>query len=217
VIAVFELATFAITGYGPLRVGHENLGVFWLLTLLRVALVTPLISALHMHAVLRIGEGQRPRLGAVARRGIQVLPVVAAVQVMSDLGIALGFLALIIPGVILTLRWAVVAQVAAIEDRGWLAALEGSRRLTAENYWHIFGLQLLLGVLSEALHLGARAIPLGGSSSAASVTVGIVLETVVASFFALALALLYFDLRARSTTPGAQRKLREYPHLRDLD
>jgi hypothetical protein len=218
VIAPYDLAVLAVTGYGPLRHGGENVGTYWLLQLLTTSLITPLISALHVHAVLAIGEGQRPRLRAVALRGLQVLPVVAAADVMSSLGIALGTIALIVPGVLLALRWAVAAQAAALERGSWLDALRSSGRLTATHYSHIFGLLFLAGIVSAAARLGVRALPLGSSSGAGSVAVGIATDTVIASFFALTLALLYFDLQARpEAAEQAKRAEREYPHLRDLD
>jgi hypothetical protein len=48
------------------------------------------------------------------------------------------------------------------------------------------------------------------------VTLGIAIDTVIASFLALSLAILYFDLLARELNPVSQRAS-EYQHLRDLD
>lgn len=218
VIVPYDLAVLGVTGYGPLRHSGESIGTYWLLQLLTTSLITPLISALHVHAVVAIGEGRRPRLGAVALRGLQVLPVVAAADVMSTIGIALGYIALIVPGVLLGLRWAVAAQAATLEGGNWLDALRSSRRLTATHYAHIFGLLLLTGIAASALRLGVRALPLGSSSGVGSVAVGVATDTLVASFVALTLALLYFDLRARTRAgEQAKRAQREHPHLRDLD
>jgi hypothetical protein len=215
VIAPYDLATLAITGHGPLRHGGESLGTYWLLWLLTMFLITPLISALHVHAVVAMGEGRRPRLATVGTRGLQVLPVVVAADVMSSIGIALGYVALVVPGILLGLRWAVVAQAAALEDGSWLDALRSSRRLTATHYGHVFSLMLVTGIIAVALRLGVRSLPLGNSSDAGSVVVGIALDTVTASFIALTSALLYFDLRARPKVD--ERAAREHPHLRDLD
>jgi TRAP-type C4-dicarboxylate transport system permease large subunit len=127
-----------------------------------------------------------------------VLPEVVAAVIAAGLGIGLGFLALILPGILLALRWSVVAQVAAVDRGGWLPALRRSGELTRGNYWHILGLLVLAGLLAGGLTLAAAALPLGSTSGAASVALGILARTITASFTALALALLYFDLRARS-------------------
>jgi hypothetical protein len=215
VMAPYELAVLGITGYGPLRHTHEGTAITFLLLILKSSLITPLISAMHMHAVVAIGAGQRPRLAAVARRGLSVLPVVAAAEIMATLGIVLGFIALVVPGIVLSLRWAVVAQAASLEGEGWLAALSSSGRLTSKHYGRVFALLLLFAILGFGVYRGAWALPLGSTSGAPSVAVGIAIDSIIASFSALTLALLYFDLRA-SADPRRVPE-REHPHLRDLD
>jgi hypothetical protein len=213
VIAPYDLIVTAITGSGPLAThAHESVGTSLLLDLLNFALIGPLVSALHMHAVVLITEDQQPRLGAVALRGLQVLPVVAAAEIVAGFGIGLGFLALIVPGILLALRWSVVAQTAAVEREGWLPALRRSGQLTKDNYGHIFGLVLVtaalglvMGILSRSLH--------GGETSAGSIVVGIAIHTIVVSFSALTMAILYLDLRARH---GGSRVARE-PEPQYLD
>jgi hypothetical protein len=137
--------------------------------------------------------------------------------IAAGLGIALGLFALIIPGIILALRWSVVAQAAAVEREGWLPALKRSGELTRGNYWRILGLLLITGLLSGGVTLAASAVPLGSTSGAASVALGIIARTLTASFTALMLALLYFDLRARKAAAPPDRRTPEYEHLRDLD
>lgn len=216
VMGPYELAVLAIAGYGPLRHGHESVGASLLLNLLRGSLITPLISALHIHAVVAIGAGERPRLVTVAQRGLAVLPLVAAAEIMANFGILLGFFALVIPGIVLSIRWAVVAQTAALEGGGWLEALRSSARLTNSRYGHVFLLLLLVTVVAIAVHLGASAIPLGSTSGGASVALGIAVDSGVASLSALTLALLYFDLRHR-LAQVPRRAPREHPYVRDLD
>ncbi|HEV3284273.1 MAG TPA: hypothetical protein VG010_08705 [Solirubrobacteraceae bacterium] len=203
VIAPYELVVLAVTGHGPLvNQSHETPTTQVILIVLDSALVGPLVSALYVHAVTLIGEGRRPRLGEVAARGLRVLPEVSAAVIVSSLGILLGFLALIVPGIILFLRWAVVAQVAAIERQGWLPALRRSAELTRGNYLHVLGVLVVAGLLAAGFTVLAGALPLGSTSGALSVAVGIAARTIAASFGALALALLYFDLRARAAGPS---------------
>jgi hypothetical protein len=214
VILPWQLAVLAVTGYGPLHRGHEALLTSFLVEALRNNLIGPLISALHIYAVVEIGKGRRPRLATVARHGLLVLPVVAAAEIVANIGIALGSM-LVIPGIILALRWSVVAQAAAAERIGWSDALSRSGELARGHYGHVFVVFLTGGLLAFALVLAVRLAPLGDSSGAGSVAAGIALNTFTASFAALTIALLYFDLRARpGNAPAAPR---EHPHLRDLD
>ena len=105
---------------------------------------------------------------------------------------------------------------AAIDHEGWLPSLRRSGELTRGNYLHILGLLVVTALLAGGLNLAAGAIPVGSSSGAASVTLGIAARTITASFTALTLALLYFDLRAR-VAGGPPRSKPEHQHLRDLD
>src|ERR1700730_7664046 len=112
VIGPYELAVLAATGEGPLATqSHQKAGVTILLALLNYAFIAPLISALLIYAVIVIAQGRGPRLAEAAARGLRVLPEVAAAVIAAGFGIGLGLL-LIIPGILLALRWSVVAQVA---------------------------------------------------------------------------------------------------------
>ena len=114
----YEVIVLAATGAGPFAHGSLSFGVGYLLTLIELALIGPLVSALHVHAVCEVAEGREPQLASVARRGLRVLPVVAAAAIIAWFGILLGFLVFVVPGIILSLRWYVVAQAAAIEHEG---------------------------------------------------------------------------------------------------
>lgn len=198
VVVPFFLIVLVTTGAGPYSSSSaRSAEVEFGLTLASWCLITPLISALHINAVAAVREGREPRLGAVASAGFRVLPAVVAVSIMSGLGIALGFAALIAPGIYLTLRWAVVAQAAAIEREGWLPALRSSGRLVSGNYGHVFAflfLVLLVVVLNVAIELGIEEI----AGEVVTTLVGLALTVLTVSFGALATALLYFDLRTRS-------------------
>jgi uncharacterized protein DUF2510 len=197
VIVPYDLIALAAIGTDPTIQAQVLYGV------LGYILISPLISALHVHAVAEVREGRDPHLGPVARRGIVVLPVVAAATIMSGLGILLGLVALIVPGVILYFRWFVVAQVAAIDHEGWLPALRGSHELTHRNYGHIF-VFLLLVVLVLFVPNTVMGIAFGSDvTSVGSVAVGLVVHLFTASFTALATAVLYYDLVSRRHHSGA--------------
>jgi hypothetical protein len=216
VMIPYGLVVLAVTGYPPLSRAREDFPTSMLLFVLSFSLITPLISALHVHAVISIGEGRRPTLAGVALKGLRVLPVVSAAEIVATLGTIAGYVALIVPGVLLTLRWIVVAQAAAIEHDGWSAALRRSWQLTDGHYRHIIGLLLVTVALSFAVAVGAAAIQPAGNAGVAAVTLDIALDTLVASFVALTTAILYFDLLVRATERPTRRRP-EYQHLRDLE
>jgi hypothetical protein len=198
VMAPWDLAKLAITGAGPFgHAHHEGFFERESLELLGATLIVALISALHVHAIVVIGEGRRPRLGSVAWRGVRVLPIVGAAAVIADVGTELGFFALLVPGIVLWIRLIVVAQAAAIEQAGVRPALRRSWQLTRGHEWHVLGLILLVGVPVGTVSVGALLLTTGSGTSAGAVALGIVVTTVLASFSALTTALLYFDLRAR--------------------
>jgi hypothetical protein len=203
VIAPYELARLAVTGVGPLGSGKSGEeGTLLLFELIYYVLVGPLISALHVHAVIEIGDGRRPKIGPVALRGLRVLAVVVAAEIVAGVLIGLGFIALIVPGIILSLRWSVVAQTAAVDHEGWMPALRRSAQLTAGHYWHIFRVLLAIGFLTFLIAaITGALVGSGQNTSIASILIGIVVYTLVASFGALTLAVLYFDLRAREAGP----------------
>jgi hypothetical protein len=213
VVVPYEAIVLAATGTGPFAQSSLSFGVGFLLTLTEWVLIGPLISALHVHAVGETRDGREPRLAPVARQGLRVLPVVAAASIISGLGIALGFVALIVPGVLLTLRWFVVAQAAAIEHEGWLPALRRSGRLTEGHYGHIFVFAVYIGliVVVPTLLIG---FGFGHhSTTVASFAVGLIVQVITRSFGALATALLYFDLRARREYSMAQGLAEDPPQI----
>jgi hypothetical protein len=123
--------------------------------------------------------------------------VVALATGLSWLGIMLGTLALIVPGLMLSARWAIVAQTAALEGGGWTDALRRSADLTDGYRWHAFGLVLVAGAIAFLPSLALGAAFGHETTTVGSFAADTGLQIVVRSFEALATALLYFDLKAR--------------------
>jgi len=220
VIAPYELIVLAATGTGSFSRADASVGAWLFLTLADWALVTPLVSALHVHAVSEVRHHRQPRIGSVALQGLRVLPVVAAATIVSWLGIMAGFL-LIVPGVILWLRWAVVAQAAAIEREGWLPALRRSDRLADGHYGHVAAFLIMVSVIgSVPFFVGGIAFG-HHSTGAVSFLTGVAVRVLTASFTALAGALLYYDLLAREeeepAPAGAQRAAFDPRAYSDVD
>jgi hypothetical protein len=205
VVVPYDLAVLAITGVGPFELGRLGFVRSQLLGVADWVLVTPLVSALHVHAVREAREGRRPRLVPVAREGVRVLPVVTAATAVSGVAITFGSF-LIVPGVIFLLRWSVAAQVAAIDNGGWKPALQSSRLLAIDRWGHVIRLFLYLGVPTLALSLALQHLFPRDSTTVASVACGVGFAILSRSLFALGTAFLFFDLRdhrPRATSANA--------------
>lgn len=198
VVAPYELIVLAVAHVAPLGQQTRSASTALLLTLIEFALIGPFVSALQVQAVLRIGEGRRPSLSDVLAQSLRVLPVVVAAEIVAGIGIGIGLILFIVPGVILALRWAVVAQAAAIEQTDWPTALRRSAALTSRNYLRIFALLFIVSLVILAIGDGVGEVT-GTSTAAPNVVLGIAVLTLIRSFQTLTLAVLYFDLRARET------------------
>jgi hypothetical protein len=168
-----------------------------------IALVLPLISALHVYAADDVRRGRIPEIRSVARRGIATLSIVSPAVLLSWLGVTVGLVILIVPGVILMLRWAVVAQTASLGAKSWKEALARSRRLTRGRHGHVFALLLLVFLIT--LVPSALLFPFFGlKTTTLSFLIEAAISIPVSSFNALALAFLYFDLTARDKAAPAE-------------
>lgn len=177
--------------------GHAGVAA-GVLPLVSSLIVQPLISALHVNALVDIGEGKSVILTKVFRRGVIVLPVVAAAEVSTGFGIAFGLILLIIPGLFLAARWAVVAQVAAIERTSWIDAIHGSAELTHGHYLHVLRVVITVVIIVAIVNRIFFTL-VGTGDDVLQIVIGIAIETVLYSFSALTTAMLYYDLLARRT------------------
>lgn len=107
--------------------------------------------------------------------------------------IAIGFLLLIIPGVILALMWIVSVPAMVVEDKGVFDSMSRSSDLTRDNRMRILGLGILLFVAYIAIAfivgLLAAVTPVIG------IIAGIILAVVLYPWFSIVVAVLYFRLR----------------------
>jgi hypothetical protein len=120
---------------------------------------------------------------------------------LAALGILLGAVALILPGVYLFVRWYFVPQAVVLEGAHGASSLRASGRLVEGRWWRTLGLILLVNVavLLVALVLSP---PFTAAADSADRAVWALVGQVVASavtqpFGALYSTLLYFDLRER--------------------
>jgi hypothetical protein len=172
-------------------------------TVVGFLVMTPIITAICIYALHSIAAGTRPSPGQVFVAGFEAFTPLFGAVVLAALGIAIGFLALILPGVYLAVRWYFVPQAVVIEGARGPAALRRSWQIVEGSWWRTLALVLLanIAVAIPALLLLAPFTAIAASTDQAVwALVGTILATSLTTpFVALFSTLLYYDLLARRT------------------
>ena len=130
-----------------------------------------------------------------------VLPLLA-VSLLAGLGIVIGFILIIVPGLFLMTIWSVVAPVTVIERPGVLAAFSRSRELVRGYGWQVFGVIVVVILIVIVVSI-VVAIITSGMGSGGRAVVQWVLNVLTAPLSALLVSVLYFGLvRAHGESRG---------------
>ena len=170
------------------------------------ALLTPLgmvwMQAGVMYGVIRDLRGGRAGFVELATQAFRATPHVAIVTVLAGLATVVGYLCLVVPGVVLFLMFWVALPVAVVERR-FGSALGRSYRLTNGCKWRILGLTLLYAVPALVLVIViGLSLPLAGWQDATSATtVMLFLNFLAQAFWATLTAVAYHRLRSLEEGP----------------
>jgi hypothetical protein len=179
-----------------------------------VALTTALLgiigNALCSGALLRnISEYYLGREASVGEAYSYVLPKLATLlwaSVLVAIVIMLGFLLLVVPGIIFGLWFALVTPAIVVEDLRATKAMSRSKRLASGNLGKIFGTLFVVGIISFIISgaigwgFGRLSATLFGQSQIRMIMpqfAEMAGQIVVAPIWAVATVLLYYDLRIR--------------------
>lgn len=161
----------------------------------------PLTTAMCIYALLDIADGRPARAGHAIQRGLDVFAPLLLVIVLAAAAVAIGLLALILPGIYVLVRLILVIQAAVVDGSRGPDALRRSWDLVGGTWWRVAGValaaNLILGGLSSLV-----GIPFLQAAEATDQAVfqlaGTILGGVLfAAPAALITTLLYFDVRTR--------------------
>jgi hypothetical protein len=174
-----------------------------LVALLISLLATTVFTGMIVNLVADIRDGRRDAtVGQLLQAVTPVLGQLILVGFVAAIGIVIGLILLVIPGLILITIWSVAAPVVVLERPPGLGALGRSRELVRGNGWWVFLAILLLTIL---VAIFARLIELAAESagSGAGLVVTVVLGVLTAPISALAQAVVYFELLDLSASAPA--------------
>ena len=168
--------------------------LFWALSVLYQGMVVKLVQDVR--------DGRRDHSVRELVRSVEpVFWRLLGVSLLFGLGVGIGFILLIIPGLILIVIWSVVAPVMVLERPGVFAAFGRSRELVRGNGWNVFGVLVVVfvAVVAVSLIAGLATSSLGSVGRA---LVQWLVDAGLAPLTALSASVLYFALRNDLTGRG---------------
>ena len=151
VLSLIALPQLIIGGLG--RPDPANVG----LTLLRGLLgLSAAAASIVAHTALQRGaandlEGRPFDVARSLALGVKLFFPIFGISFLVGMGVFLGLLLLVVPGVILALVWSVAIAARVIDTQGVFASMQRSRDLTRGHRWSIFGLYLCYGLAVAAV------------------------------------------------------------------
>lgn len=168
------------------------------------------LQAALIHGTVSDLNGKRAGLGACLGTGLKFFLPIVALTVLSGLGVALGLVLLIVPGIMLAMAWSVVVPAEVMERTGVFGAFRRSLELTRGHRWSILGIYLVYGVISWVVVGGLAATGMMSLSGAPnpSVVAGVVaavLQSVSTLIGSTAVGSIYYELRTIKEGVGPEQ------------
>jgi hypothetical protein len=178
----------------PLNAVVSIVGTFWLQGALVYA-VEDVRDGRIDTTVEQVFERVRPYLATLVLTGL-----------LAGLGIAVGFVLLIVPGCILLTWWCLIAPVVVLEGKPIGEAFSRSRELVRGHGWTVFG-AVIIAIIGTAVASGIISGIFSFLGSFLRTWIGgTIAGAVTGPFLAVTLTLLYFklrDLREPAAAPAA--------------
>jgi len=138
-------------------------------------------------------------LGASIRFAVSRLLSIWALSIIVGIIVVLGFIALVVPGIILAIMFSLALPVLLIENKGVTESMGRSRQLVSHRWAKTFGTFLVLGiiVLIASLIFSAITAPLGIIGP----VVNGILSALYQPLFPILMAVYYYSNLARISQP----------------
>jgi hypothetical protein len=178
---------------------HHSAGIAALLGLITAAVSlvgTFWLQGALVYAVEDVRDGRiDTTVEEVFQRVKRYLGALILAGILAGLGIALGLLLLIIPGLILLTWWCLIVPVIVLEGKNVGESFTRSRELVRGHGWTVFGIVVITGLLSGIASALIQSLFSFLDSFLRYWIGGAIASAIVSPFFAIALTLVYFKLK----------------------
>jgi len=154
-----------------------------------------LLQAAITHGTIVALNGGRASFGDCFATGIRHVLPLAAISFLAALGVILGCILFLVPGIILGLAWFVVVPVRVAERTPVMGSFGRSAALTKGHRWQLFGLMIIYIAVSVGVALVTAPIALLVFSPFVSFTINGVVRVGLTLLVATGVASAYYELR----------------------
>lgn len=205
-------STISVLGQGSLMMEDSLSGLgFFLLGTVLYFIGFFLLQGMVVKAAVNGFNGTKTEFGDAFSAGVQMLLPLLGLAIVASLGTTLGYILLIVPGLILSVLWSVAAPAVVAEKRGVFESLQRSRDLTRGHRWSVFGLLVIYVVLAWiiGLAMGGLSLATGGSligdspNLAVTLISGPLVNIVTGVVASAGVASLYYELRVAKEGVGS--------------
>jgi membrane-anchored glycerophosphoryl diester phosphodiesterase (GDPDase) len=203
--------TVVIAGHNVKVIEGRSFGIFILAALVAAAIsviTTAILQAAILRAAAQATINDPVDVEASYRWGLRRFGSVLLVSIMVGIVVAIGFILLIIPGIILLVFFSISIPSVVVESRRGREAMRRSWNLVKGHFWHVLGVIVVTAIITGIIQSVLRAI--AGHTAILELILGTAGQVLVAPFSALVTVLLYLDMRARSegiTASGLRSEL----------
>ncbi len=156
----------------------------------------PLLTGALSFAVFQTLRGKDPAIGEALSVGFRRILPLLGVAICSGLFVGVGFLLLIIPGLIFACMVYVASPVCVVEREGVFASMRRSRELTREYRMTIFGILALMILLSFGIGMAVGFVAVGVGSPIFTLVATRGLQLIATAWGSTAAVVAYYHLRS---------------------
>ena len=148
-----------------------------------------------------VRDGRRDfSVGELFSHAAPYLGTLIMAGILAGIAIAIGFVLIIIPGLILLTIWAVISPAIVVEDKGVIESFGRSRELVRGHGWQVFGAIVLtfLIIIGVGIVFSLIGAAIGDAGLVLLRAIG---NIVTAPVWALVASILFFDLGGGAGAP----------------
>lgn len=152
-----------------------------------------LFTGFVVRLVQDVRDGRRDQtVGDLFSAAMPAIVALAVFGILYGIGVGIGFLLLIVPGLILLTFWSLGAPSIVVEGLGPIEAFGRSWRLVRGDAWSVFGTLFVVFLIVLVINIVLMAI--GAAIGLAGAIVGsIIAAAITAPIYALAVSIIYFE------------------------